>query len=214
MQSQQDGESPRRGLATGVTALEKAAQGGHGFQTVGLDLGALGGRSNVDEESRRQSSSSGGVAGGSRSSSSSYEAEKTSGGQQASSSSHHSSQSGSHSKTYTDDEYEENDYEENDDSQSQQNQAQQHGSQSSWSRSSGYSHSHKTPLNVQHGSVDQMFKHYPRNRRDVPDVIQMPICKSTECEYVRCVVGPLEKNNGALIALRTRLVAHTLHKVK
>lgn len=51
MMSQQDGEAPRPDLIQGVTQLEKAAQGGHGFQAGTLDLGI--GRDNVDEEIRR-----------------------------------------------------------------------------------------------------------------------------------------------------------------
>lgn len=209
MQSQQDGESARPGLVTGVSSIEKAAQGGRGFQTVGLDLGVVGSRSNVDDEMRRQSSASGGIA-----------------GTQSSSSSHHSSssgrQTGSSGSTYSshggyqqnsdghhnqDDDYEQADYDDNDDEQGQQG-----GGGSTYSRSSSYSLSHKTPLNAHHESIDQKFKHYPV-KRDVSQANADQLCKSTNCATVRCVVGPLDKNSEALIALRTRLVAHTLHKV-
>lgn len=216
MKSQQDGEGPRAGLATGVTQMEKAAQGGHGLQTVGVDLGVIGSRNNVDDEFRRQSSASGGIAGGSRSgSSSSYQS--SSGHQSGGSGQVYSSQSGragyqqqgNSDEVHGADEYEE-EYDENDDSHDQHNQQQQGGQGSSWSRSSSYSYNNKRPLNAHHDTVDQQFKHYP-SKRDVSN--SEPLCKSTTCVNVRCVVGPLDKNTGALIALRTRLVAHTLDKV-
>ena len=217
MQSQQDGEAPRSGLVTGVTSIERAAQGGSGFQTVGLDLGVIGARNNVDDEIRTSAASAGGSAGGSRSSSS-YNTQYSSGGRQAGSSSSgyaHSSQTGGGYQQHSDennnngDEYgTEEDYDENDDEQ----QGQSGGQGSSWSRSSSYSLSHKRPLNAQPGSVDQQFKHYP-HKRDVSDQGPESPCKSTNCGVIRCVVGPIDKNNGALVALRTRLVAHTLHKV-
>lgn len=70
MMSQQDGEPPRPDLIQGVTQLEKAAQGGHGFQAGTLDLGTLG-RNNVDEEIRRHGNvvTSGGSTGQQQSSS-------------------------------------------------------------------------------------------------------------------------------------------------
>lgn len=221
MQSQQDGEAPGSGLVTGVTALERAAQGGSGFQTVGLDLGVLGSRNNVDDEIRSTADSRG-IAGGSRSSSSSYNTQQTSGGRQASSSSSshgyaHSTQTGGYQQYSEEnnnnaDEYgTEEDYDENEDEQGQSG-TQQGNQGSTWSRSSSYSLSHKRPLNAQPGSVDQQFKHYP-HKRDVSDQDPESPCKSTNCGVIRCVVGPIEKNNGALVALRTRLVAHTLHKV-
>lgn len=228
MQSQQDGEAPRSGLVTGVTSLERAAQGRSGLQTVGLDLGVLGARNNVDDEIRTSAASGGGIvggsAGGSRSSSSSYNTQHSAGGRQSSSSSSghgytQSSQTGGGYQQYSDennnnaDEYgTEEDYDENEDEQGQS--GSQHGGQggSSWSRSSSYSLSHKRPLNAQPGSVDQQFKHYP-HKRDVSDQNPESPCKSTNCGVIRCVVGPIDKNNGALVALRTRLVAQTLHKV-
>ena len=207
MMSQQDGETARPGLVTGMTTFEKAAQGGRGFQTYGVDLGVLGSRNNVDDEMRRQS---GGVAsGGSQSSSSSnFHTQSSSGSQQGSSSGH---QSGVQS--FTDEDYG-GEYDENEDEQSQDQHRSNSGSGSSWQSSSSYSQKVGRPLNVHHETVEQQFKHYPkRTVRQAPIQISDPLCKSTRCVNVRCVVGPLEKNNGALIALRTRLVAHTLHKV-
>ncbi len=55
MKSQQDGEAPRPDLITGVSAVEKVAQGGQGFRSGTLDLGTLG-RDNVDEEFRQRGS--------------------------------------------------------------------------------------------------------------------------------------------------------------
>lgn len=211
MMSQQDGEGPRSGLVTGVSQMEKAAQGGRGFQTVGLDLGVLGSRNNVDDEIRRQSSASGGIAGGSGSSSSSSGHQSGSTGRTYSSQSGRTHQQhGSSDANQATDEYD-YEYDVNDDSQDQRSQQQQQGGQgSSWSRSSSYSYNNKRPLNAHHDTVDQQFKHYP-SKRDVSN--SEPLCKSTTCVNVRCVVGPLDKNTGALIALRTRLVAHTLEKV-
>lgn len=225
MQSQQDGEAPRTGLVTGVTAIERAAQGGSGFHTTGLDIGVLGSRNNVDDEIR--SSASGGLAGGSRSSSSSYNTQQSSGSRQSGSSSGgqgytHSSSSGTNYQQQggsdENDDYvaedENEDYDENDEEHggSQHSASQQGGQGSSWSRSSSYSLSHKRPLNASPGSVDQQFKHYP-HKRDVSQNEPASPCKSTNCGVIRCVVGPLDKNNGALVALRTRLVAQTLNKV-
>lgn len=78
MMSQQDGEAPRPDLIQGVTQMEKAAQGGHGFQSSTLDLGTLG-RDNVDEEIRRHGNAAhaavtrGGSAGRQQGSGSSYQ---------------------------------------------------------------------------------------------------------------------------------------------
>lgn len=224
MMSQQDGEAPRPDLVTGVSTFEKAAQGGQGFQTYGVDLGVLGSRNNVDEEMRKQSSANGGIAGGSRSSSSSsssFNTQSSSGGGQRTGYTY-SSQGGSNNQQSSNDdgyEYDGDDYDENDDDQSQggtQQRGTGGGGSSSYRSSSSYSsYTPKKSLNVHHESVDQQFKHYPAKRtvRQAPFVVTDPLCKSTRCVNVRCVVGPLEKNNGALIALRTRLVAHTLHKV-
>ncbi|XP_053696719.1 integrin alpha-PS2 [Sabethes cyaneus] len=52
MKSQQDGEAARPDLITGMPALERAAQGRDGFQSVTLNLGTLN-RQNVDDEIRR-----------------------------------------------------------------------------------------------------------------------------------------------------------------
>lgn len=231
MQSQQDGEAPRSGLVTGVTAIERAAQGGSGFQTVGLDIGVLGSRNNVDDEIR--SSASDGLAGGSRSSSSSYDSRHSSGSSSGGQSHQSGSSSGGQGYSYSsnsgtayqqqggtddnNDEYvgeEDNEYDENDDEHggTQHSANQQGGQGSSWSRSSSYSLSHKRPLNASPGSVDQQFKHYPQ-KRDVSQQGPESPCKSTNCGVIRCVVGPLDKNNGALVALRTRLVAQTLSRV-
>lgn len=208
MMSQQDGEPPRPDLVTGVSALEKAAQGGQGLQTIGLDLGILGGRNNVDEEIRRQSSSSGGLSGSGSTAGSSGSQHRTSSSHstQYSSGSRAGSTGGSVSQTQfttgTDNDYEdEEEYE--DEYEHDKSQGNAHSTHSSYS----YSYQSGSDRN------DPQFKHY-RRTRDVSEVhMNNPLCESTHCVNVRCVVGPLDKNTGALIALRMRLVAHTLHKV-
>lgn len=285
MMSQQDGEAARPDLVTGVTTLEKAAQGGRGFQTSSFDLGVLN-KGNIQEDSRRHGhststrvndgnlsgvstggsssvntgssssrtsgssssgnsgSSSSGGAGSSSSGSSSY---SNGGGGGSSSSSNfetHSSGSrtgGSNSgvgsrqytwsstnqnsgstggSSYTDDDGDYENYEdmpnEYTDQQNSQSSSQSSGGNGYQSSSANYVHSSRTGLNAGHESVDQKFKVYPKTRatRDVQnDLGSDSLCKATKCVNVRCVVGPLDKNGGALIALRTRLVAHTLNKV-
>jgi integrin alpha 8 len=214
MMSQQDGEGPRPGLVTGVSTFEKAAQGGHGFQTVGVDLGVLGSRGNVDEEMRRQGSASSGISGGgSRSSSSHHDSHYSSGVVQTGSSSsgfsktHSSQDQGAylqHANENADDDYED-EIEYDDHDQDQRGSA---GGGSPSSHLSSYPISHKRPLNAHPERVDQQFKHYP-TKREIKD----PICKSTHCVSVRCVVGPLKNNEAAQVAFRTRLVARTLDKV-
>lgn len=227
MMSQQDGEAARSDLVTGVTTLEKAAQGGHGFQTVGLDLGVLGSRTNVDEEMRRTtlqktsdgnvvtsggtgSSFSGGATGGSRSSST-YESHHSSSGSRQGGhtySTQDAAHYGNSAENHAGDDYgPDESYDENYDEQSGTQGGSYQGSQG---RTYSQVYTHRGPLNANHESIDQKFKHYPV-KRDVSG--SEPLCKSTRCVNVRCVVGPLDKNTGALIALRTRLVAHTLHKV-
>lgn len=68
-------------------------------------------------------------------------------------------------------------------------------------------------------NVNRGFKHYPRLRRDANTAEEEEIlskalqCTATRCAYLKCVVGPLAKGEDAWIALRTRMVAFTLHKV-
>lgn len=230
MMSQQDGEAPRPDLVTGVSTLERVAQGGHGFQTVGLDLGVVGSRHNVDEEMRRQSAgvasgqASSQASGGTRTASSSYESHSSSGGRQDGGSSKTYGSSftsntggGYDANDHNADDYndeEEVDYDEND-----ADQGQGAGQGSSWRKESSYSFSHHRPLNAHHDRIDQQFKHYPA-KREIKHKVKREIiypgfvgCQSLHCLSVRCVVGPLDKNVEALIALRTRLVAHTLDKV-
>lgn len=285
MMSQQDGEAARPDLVTGVTTLEKAAQGGRGFQTSSFDLGVLN-RGNADEDlrrhghssatrvnggslagtttggssstnsnsgsssSRNSGSSSSGISGGSSSGSSSGNSGSSSssysnGGGGSSSSSNfetHSSGSrvgGSNSGTgsrqytysssnqnggsnsgnsYTDDDGDYEQYEDlpSDYEQNSQSNSQRSGGNGYQSSSANYVHSSRTGLNAGHESVNQKFMLYPTKRttRDIKnDLGSDTLCKATKCVNVRCVVGPLDKNGGALIALRTRLVAHTLNKV-
>ncbi|XP_070507183.1 integrin alpha-PS2 isoform X2 [Chironomus tepperi] len=218
MMSQQDGEPPRPDLVHGVTTFEKAAQGGRGLQTVGVDLGILGGRNNVDDEIRRQSGSSGRFStssGNRQSTSGSTGAGSASrGGQSSSSNSNTQFSSGSTSKylgsslynqikyqdySYEDDQYGEEEELENDniDDKTQGN---------------SYSTQHKSSYTYKSSDANPQFKLY-RTTRDINNVNSNGLCESAHCVNVRCVVGPLEKNTGAEIALRMRLVAHTLNKL-
>jgi hypothetical protein len=210
MMSQQDGEPLRPDLVTGVTAIEKAAQGGHGFQTVGLDLGVLGGRNNVDDEIRRHGSSSSGISGGGSASSASSSSHNTqhSSGSRTGGSSGYSFSSSSNSNTNNDDQYE--DEEEYDEEQYDNEQSHGGGGGGGASRNSQtYSYSYSS-----NNKNDPQFQHY-RRTRDVNGFDKgKSLCESAHCVNLRCVVGPLDKNTGALIALRTRLVAHTLAKVR
>lgn len=54
MMSQQDGDTKQQFDSTGLSAMEKAAQGGRGFQTSSVDLGTLT-RDNVDNDLRGRS---------------------------------------------------------------------------------------------------------------------------------------------------------------
>lgn len=200
MQSQQDGEDLKN-FGSSATSIDIAAQGRNGFRTVGLDLGALVAHNNGGMRSQDSSDTN-----AENVRSAGYNARDYHSNDYSNKYHKQSETTGSNSE----EDYEnvDGDYDESEDGKEQS------GKGGSWSRTSSFSNSHKQPVNAQHASVDQMFKHYPKSKRDTSEVIQLPICKSTECEYVRCVVGPLDKNSGALIALRTRLIASTLNKVK
>lgn len=201
MFSQQDGESARDYMS-GITTLEKAAQGGQGFQTVGLDLGVLGSRRNTDEEINKQAASSGTFE------SNYHSSQGSSKGAQSSSSHSYATHHESNQQGYDDAEYEE--YEEEI--------PQEHGtashSSSAHHQSSNYNYNSgpRTQQSYYHSNGEAKLQHYPKKREAV---INNP-CTATNCQALRCIVGPLDKSsssNGALIAFRTRLVAETLNKV-
>lgn len=88
-----------------------------------------------------------------------------------------------------------------------------------------YRHHSSGLLNQGHDSVDQKFKYYQhfdrRQRRQVVsgedendralnDALQ---CRATRCAIIRCMAGPIGDKDVAFIALRSRVVAHTLHKI-
>lgn len=205
--SQQDGEPPRTDLVTGVTTLEKVAQGGRGLQTVGLDLGILGNRNNVDDEIRRHGSSSSSLSsGGAASSSSSSQRTQFSSGSRTGSTGYGQLDlSQSNTNDNDDDQYE--DEEEIYDESYDNNDQQSHSSGTGHKSQSSYSYSYTS-------KSDPQSQHY-RRTRDVNSFDKnKPLCQTAQCVNLRCVVGPLDKNTGALIALRTRLVAHTLNKVR
>lgn len=80
-------------------------------------------------------------------------------------------------------------------------------------------------LNQGHDSVDQKFKYYQqfdrRQRRQAPGVEdeneralnEALQCRATRCAIIRCMAGPIGDKDVAFIALRSRVVAHTLHKI-
>lgn len=197
MFSQQDGESARD-FVSGISTLEKVAQGGQGFQTVGLDLG-IGSRRNTDDEINRQAASSGTFESNYRAGSSSSSSKG------AAQSSHSSSQHDTYG--YDDDDYEENG---EDVPPTYGNEA----SHSTHHQSSSYNYNSgpRTQQSYFHSSGDAKLQHYPKKR----EANDNNPCRATNCQALKCTVGPLDKSsstNGALIAFRTRLVAETLNKV-
>lgn len=198
MMSQQDGEPLRPGLVTGVTQLEKAAQGGQGFQTVGLDV-SVPVRNNVDENLRHEIERS---RGSSHSSSSGYNVHHSSGGRTGSAGQHYSANQGNNDDDYEENEEDINEYEYD------QNYDSNHDSRlgNGYSSQTSFSKSYSSQSNPQ-------FKHY-RKRREVVNLGGGNLlCQSAKCVNARCVISNLNKNSEALVALRYRLVAHTLHKV-
>lgn len=238
MKSQQDGEPPRPDLITGVTAVEKVAQGGQGFRAGTLDLGTLG-RDNVDDELRHRGSA--GASGSYQSSQGSYNYQQSGGSSSgyhggraghASSSSSYATQSGTSGRQQH--------------SQHSSSSSGQHGGSTSGSRSYSYStyddgnpqqdyeeeytddaaddyyentdEVQPTPQSRTTQSHDRRFKLYDRMKRQAIDFNELALeealhCNSTQCVIIRCVAGPLEKDSSALISIRTRLVAATLNKV-
>lgn len=225
MTSQQDGESKHQyDHMTGVSGMEKIAQGGRGFQTSSLDLGTLG-RDNVDDEIRNrgnvdqfaagQSARSGGGASSSSHSwqSGSHGTASHNGGQHVGSSYTHTQSSvGDGSGGMIDDlddTYpEEDEYYEGDDHDQQSGGQDNHQYHSETSQSSSSS---------QHGSGEPKFKHYGRLTRSAGDydlaLEEALKCNQTNCAVIRCVAGPLEKDTTAWISIRARLVAQTMHLV-
>lgn len=216
MMSQQDGEAPRPDLVTGVTSLEKAAQGGHGLITSGFDLGVLTGRNNVDDEMRQQSGASSGSSqyssgssqhsssGSQHSSSSSKSNVQYSGGRTGGSSNSYTGSASSSNLDGQDEEYEDDEYENADDDYDNSQNSRNGQITHSFSRHSSQSQSNRD---------NPEFTLYRRTRDLTHQGGENSLCQSAHCVNVRCVVGPLEKNAGALVALRMRLVAHTLQKV-
>lgn len=88
-----------------------------------------------------------------------------------------------------------------------------------------YQHHSRSHLNQGHENVDQKFKYYQQfdrrqrrqatgdedpNERALNEALQ---CQSTRCAIIRCLAGPIGDKDVAFIGLRTRVVAHTLHKI-
>ncbi|XP_055615855.1 integrin alpha-PS2 isoform X2 [Toxorhynchites rutilus septentrionalis] len=252
MKSQQDGEATRPDLITGVSTIERLAQGRGGFQTATLDLGTLN-RQNVDEEIRTSGSarasggrnatyeSHGSAHGGASSSQygqqhggsthySSSLSSSSAAGRTHSSSSHSSTTGGqdSYSRHQQNaaygilneedgDEYVD-EYDEGDDGgYVDQSDTRGYGT--------SYQHHSRSHLNQGHENVDQKFKYYQqfdrRQRRQAPgveDANEQALnkalqCQATRCAIIRCLAGPIGDKDVAFIGLRTRVVAHTLHKI-
>lgn len=253
MKSQQDGEPPRPDLITGVSAMEKVAQGGQGFRASTLDLGTLG-RDNVDDELRHRGgaghvatdgsyqssrgshsshqaggSSSGYQAGGSSSgyqaggagshhSSSSSFSTQGSGGRQ-----HHSQQSSSSGATHGGNTsgsrgYTQSTYGHDGGANTQQEYEEEYTDEANDDYYDNTDEVDPTQSSRTTQSHDKRFKLYGRMKRQSIDFNDLALeealhCNSTQCVIIRCVTGPLDKDNSALISIRTRLVAATLNKV-
>lgn len=245
MKSQQDGEPPRPDLITGVSAMEKVAQGGQGFRTSSLDLGTLG-RDNVDDELRHRGGSSHVATDGGYQSSRvhSHNTGGSSSGHQAGGSGHHASSS-SYSTHGGAGGHQQHSHHS---SSSSANQGVSTGGRGYTQSSSSYGHDGGTGTQQDYeddytddvnddyyeGTDDvdptphsrttqpndkQRFKLYGRTKRQSIDFNDLALeealhCNSTQCAIIRCVTGPLEKDSIAWIAIRTRLVAATLNKVR
>jgi len=91
---------------------------------------------------------------------------------------------------------------------------------SSWqSKSGSYNNAGRHPGDnvVEHEEpgLQQKFRLYPRYRRqadDTQDSLEDMDCGPVTCSRVRCVVGPLSKDQEAWIAFRSRLWVQTLKK--
>uniref|UniRef100_A0A182JLT4 Uncharacterized protein n=1 Tax=Anopheles atroparvus TaxID=41427 RepID=A0A182JLT4_ANOAO len=89
----------------------------------------------------------------------------------------------------------------------------------------GLSHLKQAQLNQGHENVEQRFKYYQRfdRQRRQADPDQAPDldraleealkCHATRCAIIHCVAGPIGNKDVAFVALRTRVVAHTLHQL-
>jgi integrin alpha 8 len=287
MKSQQDGEPIRPDLETGVTNLEKLAQGRGGFQTSTFELPQVQ-RNNVDEDLRhrsqqtwaangnsgsgatshqsggggsgsRQSSSwqsssgqatgrdgdsrtysstyrgaqgetagkEGGsrtyssgtaqgeaAAGGGQTSHSSRTSWSSTGGGNAGSSSSPAASSTNQQHSYDDDDYSFDEYDGIEDEFSSHNVDDTRGESGSHTNKQ-----HNRQHDQQQDGVDDKFKHYQRFRRqafddDSDEELKKALkCDATRCAILRCVAGPLLNQKEAWIALRTRLVASTMHKI-
>lgn len=240
MKSQQDGEPPRPDLITGVSAIEKVAQGGQGFQAGTLDLGTLG-RDNVDDELRQRGSASHGTYQSSRGAYNSQQAGGSSSGQQgggtghySSSSSystqggtagrqHHSHHSSSSSATHGSNTsgsrgYTQSAYGQDGGANTQQEYDEEYTDDVSEDYYENTDDVDPTPQSRTTQSHDKRFKLYDRMKRNSIDFNDLALeealhCNSTQCVIIRCVAGPLKKHSSALISIRTRLVAATLNKV-
>ncbi|KAI8128031.1 Integrin alpha-PS2 [Lucilia cuprina] len=179
-------------FAAGDGNFEKAAVGGRGFQSGTLDLGALN-RGNVEQELRTHSVQP-------QQGSYNYHQTYSSGTPQTNANYHQASSSSyGGSKPYyglENEDYYDEDY-------NSQTAGGQQGAQSSqkWSHSS---------------SSSQPLRRVRREESEVPEPTQIDMnspCKAAKCETLRCVARNLGKDDGVWIAIRTRMVAHTMEKL-
>ncbi|XP_030382273.1 integrin alpha-PS2 isoform X2 [Scaptodrosophila lebanonensis] len=197
-QSQQQIQSPAgySDYAGGQSADKSIHAGRDGFRTGTLDLGTID-RTNVDNELRNRGA---GGAGGGGSSSSSY---STQYGSRPGTVHHHETVYSSGSKPYYGRENE--DYYDEDNLLQQQQQQQLSnaggGGQQQWSSSSSQRRFRRAdgPTSSSNGEPKQVDLNSP--------------CKAAKCETLRCVVKNLDEKEAAYVAIRTRLVAHTMEKI-
>lgn len=217
MKSQQDGEPPRPDLITGVSAMEKVAQGGQGFRASTLDLGTLG-RDNVDDELRHRGGAShvtsdgsyqasrgshhshhaggsssgyqgGGVGGGYQSSSSSFSTQGGSAGRQ-----HYSQQSSSSSGTHGGNTsgsrgYTQSSYENDGGANTQQDYEDEYPYEEGDDYDENTDEVEPTPHSrTAQTSVDKRFKLYGRMKRQSIDFNDLALEEALHCNSTQCVI--------------------------
>uniref|UniRef100_A0A182Q008 Integrin alpha-2 domain-containing protein n=1 Tax=Anopheles farauti TaxID=69004 RepID=A0A182Q008_9DIPT len=237
MMSQQDGDVPSRtGLVTEFMSLgDYSGSAGGGSAAAGHDLSRFEDKFRT-QYSQQQTGGVGSSAGFQSSSTSSASASETR-------QTHYSASREQHqhveSATYASNAYhgvangleqgEEEDYDAYDRSEEEYGDPDlnsgAHGSHRAAYQPGGYDPPHlKQHLNQGHESVDQKFRYYEsfdrRQRRQAPGreesdrtLEEALRCHATRCAIIHCKAGPIGNKDVAFVALRTRVVAHTLHQL-
>nr|XP_022917597.1 integrin alpha-PS2 isoform X1 [Onthophagus taurus] len=99
----------------------------------------------------------------------------------------------------------------------QQSSGNQWSQESRWS-SGGGSHTSLERDNVETERPNYRARHLGRKKRqtidlnaaDIKDVVK---CEATECRFVKCVAGPLKKNEDITVGFRWRVNVHTIRNV-